>query len=247
SIVQENVFRIECELPGLPQFNLPYIYRLQGPLNVPALERSLTEVMRRHDSLRTAFDSSSEGPMALVLPAAETRLPLVVVDLAKERAAQNGRANALLLKKAELEAEQESWAPFDLSRAPLFRARLFRLGPDDHVLVFVLHHIIVDGWSMGVFFEEVSKLYSGFAAGQDVELPEPSLRFSDIVHWQRRWCTTDPAARQLAYWKNHLREVSPVFPAEGGVTGAPVSRIAHEPIHLPNELVGRLSAFGRSQ
>jgi len=247
SIVQENVFRIERELPGLPQFNLPYIYRLHGPLNVPALERSLAEVTRRHDSLRTAFDWSGEGPIALVLPAAETGSPLVVVDLAGERAARKGRANALLLKKAELEAEQESWTPFDLTRAPLFRARLFRLGADDHVLIFVLHHIIVDGWSIGVFLEEVSKLYSGFAAGRDVQLPEPPFRFSDLVHWQRRWCTTDSAARQLAYWKSHLRDAAPVFPAEGGVAGALASRIDHEPIHLPNELVARLSALARSQ
>jgi amino acid adenylation domain-containing protein len=248
SIVQENVLRIERELPRLPQFNLPYIYRLQGPLNVPALEQSIAELVRRHDCLRTAFDWVNERPVALVAPASDIASPLVIEDLAAARSTGNGRAKALLLKKAELQAAQEVWTPFDVTRAPLFRARLFRLGPDDHVLLLILHHIIVDGWSIGVFFEEVSKLYSGFAAGRAVQLPEPPFRFSDVAHWQRRWCTTDSATRQLAYWKDRLREVSPVFASEPGAPGKLLgSRTAHEPVHLPNDLVARLSALGRSQ
>jgi amino acid adenylation domain-containing protein len=248
SIVQENVFSIERELPGLPQFNLPYVYRLQGPLNVPALERSLAEVVRRHDSLRTAFDWVDEQPIALITPACDVDSPLVIEDLAAERPTGNGRDKVLLLKKAELQAEQEAWTPFDMTRAPLFRARLFRLGPDDHVLLLILHHIIVDGWSIGVFFEELSKIYSGFAAGRQVQLPEPTFRFSDLARWQRWWCTTDSATRQLAYWKDYLREASPVFPTNGGPADAPLgSRIAHEPVHLPNDLVASLSTLSRGQ
>ena len=126
--------------------------------------------------------------------------------------ARTSRAKALLLKKAELQAEQEAWTPFDMTRAPLFRTRLLRLGADDHVLLLILHHIIVDGWSIGVFIEEVSELYSAFTAGRQAQLPEPALQFSDFARWQRRWCTTDAATRQFAYWKEHLREASPVFP-----------------------------------
>jgi hypothetical protein len=247
SIVQENVLNIERELPGLPQFNLPYVYRLQGPLNVPALGQSLAEVMRRHDSLRTAFDWADERPIALITPASDVDSPLVIEDLAVERLTGNGGDTVLLLKKAELQAEQEAWTPFDLTRAPLFRTRLFRLGRDDHVLLLILHHIIVDGWSVGVFFEEVSKIYSGLVAGRPAQLPEAGFRFSDLARWQRWWCTTDSATRQLAYWKDHLREASPVFPTDGGPAGAPLgSRMAHEPVHLPNDLVGRLNALSRS-
>jgi amino acid adenylation domain-containing protein len=250
SIVQENVFSIEREFPGLPQFNLPYAYRLQGPLDVSALKRSIAEVVRRHDSLRTSFDWVDERPIARIAPAAEIASPLVTEDLAPDTHRGNGRAKTLLLKKAKLQAEQEAWKPFDLTRAPLFRVRLFRLGSDDHVLVLVLHHIVVDGWSIGIFFEELSKLYSGFAAGRQVQLPESPFRFSDLARWQRRWCTTDSAIRQLAYWKYHLREAAPVFPTDrdrdraGALPGADV---AHKPIHLPNDLVARLSALGRSQ
>ena len=181
SILQEHVLRIERELPGLPQFNLPFAYRLQGPLNVPALERSLVEVVRRHDSLRTGFSWAGERPVALIAPASDVVSPLGIEDLAAGISAGNNRAKALLLKKAELRAAQEAWTPFDMTRAPLFRTRLLRLGPDDHVLLLILHHIIVDGWSIGIFFEEVSEVYSAFAAGRHVRLPAQAFQFSDFA------------------------------------------------------------------
>jgi amino acid adenylation domain-containing protein len=248
SILQERVLRIERELPGLPQFNLPFTYRLQGPLNVPALERSLVEVVRRHDSLRTGFSWAGERPAPFITPASDVVSPLRIEDLAVGTSAGNNRAKALMLKKVELRAEQEAWTPFDLTRAPLFRTRLLRLGPDDHVLLLILHHIIVDGWSIGVFFEEVSEVYSAFAAGRQVQLPAQAFQFSDFADWQRRWCTTELATRQFAYWKDHLREASPVFPTDVGAAGALLtSRIAHEPFHLSSDLVVRLSALSRSQ
>ena len=248
SIVQEHVLRIERLLPALPQFNLPFAYRLQGPLNIPALEQSLAEVARRHDSLRTGFSWADERPVALVAPAAGFRSSLIVEDLAASTPTESARARALLLKKAELEAEQEAWTPFDIARAPLFRTRLLRLGPDDHVLLLTLHHIIVDGWSIGVLFEEVSELYSAFSAGRQVRLPAPALQFSDFAHWQRRWSTSGAATRQLAYWKEHLREATPVFPAGDDTGGALLeAHIAYEPVQVSNGLVARLSALSQSR
>ena len=123
SILQEHVFRIERELPGLPQFNLPFAYRLQGPLNVPALERSLVEVVRRHNSLRTRLlHGWTSSPSPFIAPASDVVSPLVIEDLAVETSAGNSRVKALLLKKAELRAAQEAWTPFDMTRAPLFRS-----------------------------------------------------------------------------------------------------------------------------
>jgi amino acid adenylation domain-containing protein len=248
SIVQEHVLRSEQKLPGLPQFNIPFAYRLQGSLNVLALERSLVEVVRRHDSLRTVFAWVDDRPVALIVPAADIHSPLVVENLAARIPSGNDRAKALLLKKAELEAEQEAWTPFDIGRAPLFRTRLLRLAADNHILLLTLHHIIIDGWSIGLFMEEVSELYAAFTGGRSARLPEPALQSSDFARWQRSWCTTSLATRQLAYWKEHLREVSPAFPTDddpgGTLLGSPID---HEPIDLPRDLVNRLSALSRSQ
>jgi amino acid adenylation domain-containing protein len=248
SISQEHVLRIEREFPGLPQFNLPFAYRLEGPLNVAALKRGLAEVVRRHDSLRAKFAWVDERPVALITPAADVNSPLIVEDLTFRVPTRNKRAKTLLLKKAELELEREAWTPFEMTRAPLFRTRLLRLGADDHVLLLILHHVIVDGWSIGVFMEEVSKFYGALLAGRQAKLPAPAFQFSDFARWQRSWSTTPLAAQQFAYWKEQLRDASPVFPMDCEPVGARLgSRVAHEPVHLPNDLVERLSALSRSQ
>src|SRR5207247_7476080 len=134
---------------------------------------SMTEVVGRHESLRTRFAWVEERPVALVAQPSEIGPFLVVEDLAA--GTKNNHAKALLLKKAGLRAEQEAWAPFDLTRAPLFRTRLLRLGRDDHVLILILHHIIVDGWSIGVFFEEISYVYSALASVREVLLAAHTL------------------------------------------------------------------------
>jgi amino acid adenylation domain-containing protein len=246
SLVQEHVLTIERELPGLPQFNLPFAHRLQGPLNIPALERSFAEVVSRHEALRTGFSWKDERSVAVVLPVARIDSPLVIEDLAADTP-NNARAKALILKKAELRAQQEAWSPFDLTRAPLFRARLMRLGADDHVLLVVLHHAIVDGWSISIFFEELSKFYSAFATGQKLQMAEPALQFSDFARWQRRWSTSDAAVRQFGYWKEHLRGHSPLLRTNGNGHALLVAPTTQETLDLPNDLVARLDAFGRSQ
>ena len=246
SLVQEHVLAIEREFPGVPQFNLPFVYRLQGPLNVLALERSFVEVVRRHEALRTGFSWPAGRPVAVVAPAADIDSPLVFEDLATGTP-RNARAKALMLKKADLRAQQEAWSPFDLARAPLFRARLLRLGADDHVLLVVLHHVIVDGWSIGIFFEEVSKFYAAFATGQQMQMAEPALQFSDFARWQRRWSISDAAIRQFAHWKGHLRGHAPLLPTNGNADALLASPTTEESLDLPNDLVARLDALGRSQ
>jgi len=244
SIMQEHVLRIERELPGLPQFNLPFAYRLQGPLNVPALERSLVEVVRRHDSLRTGFSWVDDRPVAVIAQNADIGSPFVLEDLARGAPMRNERAKTLLLKKARLKAAQEALTPFDMKCAPLFRTRLLRLDNEDHVLLLILNHIIFDGWSIGVFMEELSKFYAAFAGGHEARLPELAVQFSDFARWQRRWSTSAAANHQLAYWKEHLRGASSVFPANREIGGALLgSPIAHEPVQLSNSLVARLNAL----
>jgi amino acid adenylation domain-containing protein len=248
SIMQEEMLRIEGELPDLPQFNLPFAFRLRGPLDVRAFERSLVEVVRRHDSLRTGFVRRNGQPVAVIAPPTRLERFFVLEDLSARAPTKNTRARALLLKMAELRAEQAAGAPFDTRQAPLLRARLLRLGAEDHVFVLVLHHIVVDGWSIGVFMEELSELYAGFAAGGEARLPEPALQFSDFARWQAEWRSGAAAARQLAYWHEQLRGASPVFSFEEGTECALLtSDVSHAPVHLSKDMVARLNALSASE
>jgi acyl-CoA synthetase (AMP-forming)/AMP-acid ligase II/acyl carrier protein/NRPS condensation-like uncharacterized protein len=248
SIVQERMLRIERQLPGLPQFNLPFAFRLQGPLDVPALERSLAEVVRRHDSLRTVFSWRDEVPVAHVMPDVDVKSILIVKDLAARAPPGNTRVEELLLIKAELEAEQASLKPVDMNHAPLLRAYLFRLGTRDHVLLLVLHDIIIDGWSMAIFMEELSELYAASIAGSKAQLPEPAFQFSDFARWQRQWSASGAANRQFAYWKGRLDKVSPLFAnPKSNAAGELTSGVAQERFQISSGLMAQLSALSHSR
>jgi acyl-CoA synthetase (AMP-forming)/AMP-acid ligase II/acyl carrier protein len=156
SILQEQVLKIERAFPGLPQFIHPFAYRLKGKLNVAALDRSLAAVVRRHESLRTAFEWRGESVVAVIAPAVNIDSILTVEDFAVSVPAGNDRAKELLLKKTELVAESVALTAFDTRHAPLLRARLLRLGTDDHVLLLTLHEAIVDAWSVQILMEELS-------------------------------------------------------------------------------------------
>jgi acyl-CoA synthetase (AMP-forming)/AMP-acid ligase II/acyl carrier protein/NRPS condensation-like uncharacterized protein len=246
SVAQEHMLRIEREVPGLPQFNLLYAYRLQGPLNVTALERSLVAVVHRHESLRAQFAWREKTPIARIVSRADIKISLIVGNFAASSPAGNHRTKALLRKKAELEGEQEALTPFDVSRAPLFRARLLRLGANDHVLHLVLHHVAIDGWSMGVFLEEVAENYAAFVTGRPAQLSEPALQFSDFSRWQRQWSISRAGIRQFAYWKSRLRRISPLFPTIPDI-GSASRNVGQKPVHLPNHLAASLRAISCSQ
>jgi acyl-CoA synthetase (AMP-forming)/AMP-acid ligase II/acyl carrier protein len=246
TFVQERMLRIEREIPGLPQFNLPFSYRLKGPLNVAALRHGLIAVARRHDSLRTRFAWRGDQPVASFAPPAEIKPSFIVENLAAAAPAGHSRLKALLRRKAALAAEREALKPFDMSRAPLFRARLLRLGANDHVLLLVVHDIVIDGWSMGVFMEDVAHFYGAFAAGSRIRLPEPALRFSDFARWQRHWSTSDAADRQFAYWHRRLRNASALFANgnDGNKLAAPMHR---ERLRIPNNVLAKLGDLGHSR
>jgi acyl-CoA synthetase (AMP-forming)/AMP-acid ligase II/acyl carrier protein len=248
SIVQERMLRIERKLPGLPQFNLPFAYRSHGRLSIPVLEQSIAEVVRRHDMLRTVFIWQGDVPLAHVVPDVDVRSILTVKDYATPAQTGDARAKELLLIKAKLEAERSSLAPIDMNNAPLFRAYIFRLDASDHVLLLVMHDIIIDGWSMAIFVEELLEIYGAAISGAKVQLPEPSLQFSDFARWQRLWSGTEEANRQFAYWKRRLDKASPPFAApKSSVGGELTSRVVQEPFQISNNLVTQLSAMSRDR
>ncbi|WP_354268417.1 AMP-binding protein [Bradyrhizobium japonicum] len=248
SIVQERMLRIERKLPGLPQFNLPFAYRLQGPLDVPALRQSVGNVARRHACLHTAFVWRNEVPISVVAPGVDVESIFSMKNLATRSGRGSTRAKELLLTTAKLEVQQAALEPLDMTRAPLFRAHLFRLDPNDHILLFVVHDIIIDGWSMVIFMEELSEFYSASLSGRKSKLPEPELQFSEFARWQRQWCTTAAADKQYAYWKERLDKVSPLFtPPRTNVVRELTARIVEKSFQISDELVARLRDLCRSR
>jgi len=247
SILQEQVLKIGRAFPELPQFILPFAYRLRGRLNVAALDQSLAALIRRHQSLHTAFEWRGKAVRAHVTPQTNNDSILAVEDIAASVPARNERAKALVHKTAELVAESEALTALDTGSAPILRARLLRLGTNDHLLLLTLHEVIVDGWSVQVLMEELSELYEALSAGRQPALSKPELQYSDFAHWQRRWIRTDAATQQVAYWNEHLKDAPPVFSASSnGGGGLLAARVAEEEIHFSNELADRLRTLSHS-
>lgn len=191
SFAQQRLWFHEQLEPGQPTYNVPIAVTLRGPLDVAALEAGLRDIGRRHAILRTTFTAVNGEPAQIVAP--EVDVPLTVME-------------AQSLSEADVEASlaAEARVPFDLTQGPLWRARLLRLDAAEHILQLTLHHIIFDGWSLGVFFRELSALYAARVTGQVPSLPELPIQYADFAVWQREWLQGDVIERQLAYWRTRL-------------------------------------------
>ena len=243
SVMQEQALLRAPELLTLPQFNRLLAYRLQGPLNVAALKQGLAEIVHRHDALRTGFSFRDQKPVALIASVVDIDSFFVLEDLAVASTVAGERVKPLLLKKVKLIAEQEGLMPFDINLAPLFRARLLRLGPHDHVLLLIVHEMIADGWSIGIFVEELSELYFALSTGRAAHLPEPS-QFSDFARLQQNWLACEAASEHVSYWKARLQGVSPVFAASDDVDGALWdAHISQKSAHVSKDLLTRLNVL----
>jgi amino acid adenylation domain-containing protein len=239
SIAQDQMIRIEHNLPGLPLFNLPFAFRLEGPLDPAALAQAFGDIVRRHESLRTGFGWSGGEPVCRIATPSELGPVLAVETIGDGHRHNNKRRQALESRKVDLLIEQEAYTPFDAARAPLLRARLLRLHADDHVLLLTLHHAVADGWSIGVLFEELSNRYAALAGRPSAPLLKPPPAFSDVARWQRWWCGTDAARRQAADWTENLRGAAPIFDGEAN----PGASTGHHPVSLEPDLIARLTAF----
>ncbi len=243
SIAQDQMIRIEQNLPGLPLFNLPFAFRLAGPLDPAALAQAFGDIVRRHESLRTGLGWNGGEPVSRIATPSELGPVLTVEIIGDGRPHNNKRRQALELRKVELLIEQETYTPFDTARPPLLRARLLRLHADDHVLLLTLHHAVADGWSIGVLFGELSSRYAALAGHPTAPPPKPPPAFSDVARWQRWWCGTDAARRQAADWTENLRGAAPIFDGEA----SPGASTGHHPLRLEPDLIARLTAFAGQQ
>ena len=194
SFAQERMWFIARLQPESPAYNMPFTVRLRGRLDAEALRRTLGEIVRRHEALRTVFKRGSAGnPIQVVQPAGELDLPLT--DLSHLPNAEEEAARV---------AEEDARRPFDLERGPIFRARLLRLGESEHLLLLAMHHIVGDGWSTERLFAETGALYRAFSRGESSPLPEPPVQYADYAAWQRGWLKGETLDRQLSYWRARL-------------------------------------------
>jgi amino acid adenylation domain-containing protein len=202
SFAQQRLWFLDQLVPGSPAYNIPGALRITGALDVAALERSLNAILQRHDALRTTFATLDEQPVQLVAPTLS--LPLPRIDLRTVPADEREAA-------AQQLADHEARAPFDLERGPLLRAQLLRLSDAEHVLLLTMHHIVSDGWSLGIFNQELAALYQSFSAGAPAALPELPIQYTDYAHWQRQWLQGEALESQLAYWKERLSGAPPTL------------------------------------
>lgn len=200
SFAQQRLWFINQFQPGTTAYNIPFTRRLKGPLDIAALERTINEIVRRHEALRTTF-VEVDGKPAQKIAAAEA-VTLAVTDLTSFPVA--GRED-----EARRLALEEGRRPFDLANGPLLRVALLRLGEADHLVLLAMHHIISDGWSLGILLREIAVIYDAFASGKPSPLPELPVQYADYASWQREWLQGDVLNEQVAYWRDQLADAPP--------------------------------------
>ncbi len=198
TIGQQGFWYLDELDPGNPAYNIAVRFRLEGPLEIEPLARALNEIVRRHESLRTIIGTEDGAPIQLVAPSVSISLP--VDDLRNvPKPDRDSRAEVLTVEEARRR--------FDLSTGPLFRARLLCLDEEDHVLLITVHHVIADGWSIGVITQELGALYEAFCRGLDSPLTELTLQYGDFAVWQKAWLESCDLSDQLSYWTRQLADL----------------------------------------
>ena len=239
SYAQERLWFLDQLVPGNAFYNVPLAVRLEGELNEWALEAGLNEIVRRHEVLRTRFEVKEGVPRQVVVESYELAMP--VTDL---RDLGEGERDAEVRRIAKEEGEQA----FDLGRGPLLRVRLLRVGEQERVLLLTMHHIVSDGWSMGVMVKEIAALYEAFSDKKPSPLRELPIQYSDYAVWQREWLTGNVLEQQLEYWKGQLAELAELkLPTDYERPAKPSYRGASERFELSEDLTRQLRELARRE
>ncbi|WP_460203568.1 amino acid adenylation domain-containing protein [Scytonema sp. NUACC21] len=238
SFAQARLWFLDQLEPGSAVYNIPAAVRLSGSLDVAALQQSFNEIVRRHETLHTTFMRVDGEPIVALAPVSSFKLTMVDLrELAPDE--QSTEVSRLIA----LEAQR----PFDLSNGPLLRATLLQLNQTEHVLLVVMHHIISDGWSMGVLIRELAALYEAYSREQPLTLPELPIQYADFAHWQRQWLSGEVLQAQLEYWKQQLAGAPPVLELPTDRPRPPVQtfRGASQSLALPEPLSQGLKALSQ--
>ena len=195
SYAQQRMWFLEQLEPGTPLYNNPAAVMLTGQLDIAAMQKTLDEMSRRHEVLRTTFASEKGKPVQIIHP--ELKLNLEQLDLSELPPEEREKE----LKEAADKAAQH---PFDLGKGPLLRTVLIRLDEQKHVLLLTMHHIISDAWTLTIFIREVAQLYEAFSQGKNIKLPPLPIQYADFARWQHDWLKGRIVEEQIAYWKANL-------------------------------------------
>jgi thioesterase domain-containing protein/non-ribosomal peptide synthetase component F/NRPS condensation-like uncharacterized protein len=233
SVAQQRFYAMDEVSPGNPGSHLFACVRLRGRISLSWLEQSFAALAERHESLRTTFQKQDDDLLQVIHPA--KTLPLTVTTL--EDIAESEREEKLW---DELRAE--GMVPFDLAQGPLLRARLFRLGEQEHVLMLTTHHIITDGWSQNVIQRELWTIYEALMQGSEARLPALSIQYGDYAHWQAECIQSGAYAEDLAFWKRELSLPLPVLEmlTDRPLRNRPPAHAAMETLLLPDDLTTAL-------
>ncbi len=242
SFAQRRLWLVEQLEPPGGLYNIPGAVRLLGSLSLPALAAALNTVVGRHEALRTTIGTHLGEPVQLVHEpdAGGCRMPLIDLGSLPE---------GTLESEARRLVGEESRRRFDLQRGPLLRTALVALGPTDHLALLTVHHIVSDGWSMGVLLRELGALYAALLAGRPLVLPELPLQYADYACWQRQYLTDEWLAPELAYWRRQLEARPPALelPFDRPRRGVASALGSWLPLELPGSLVDRLRRLARAR
>jgi amino acid adenylation domain-containing protein len=240
SFAQQRLWFLDRLAPESPLYNIPLALRVLGSLQAATLGRALSEVVRRHEALRTSFAAVDGVPMQRVEPAGAFFLP--IIDL-------SGLAAARREEEMRGLVAAESERLFDLAAGILLRSTLVRLGESEHAVFLTMHHIASDGWSISVLVREISALYRAFAAGEPGPLAELPLQYADYTMWQRGWLSGDTLEREVGYWRERLAGAPPVLelPVDRQRPSMQSFRGGQRSLHLARPLAERLLSLARRQ
>lgn len=240
SFAQERLWFLHQLEPTTATYNMPAAVRLTGWLDIPALEQSFNEIVRRHHVLRTNFTVVDGQPVQVIAPRLTLTIP--VVDLQElsetEREAQVRR-----------QAKGETQLPFDLAKGALLRIKLLKFSPSDHILLFTIHHIVCDAWSFGVLIREFTQLYDSFVRQEPSPLPELPIQYADFANWQRQWLQGEVLDAQLSYWQRQLAGIPATLPLpiQRQPPAMPTFRSASQSFHLSSATREQLQTLSRQE
>jgi amino acid adenylation domain-containing protein len=245
SFAQQRLWFLDQLIPNNAFYNTPAAVSITGSLNLDALEQTFNEIVLRHEALRTTFVTVEGQPVQAIAPT--LTIPLPVIDL-------RDLPDAKRENEAQRLTTEEAQRPFDLSKSPLLRVTLLRLDETEYVLSLILHHIVSDGWSMGVLIREIAALYTAKSNGKPSSLPPLPIQYADFAYWQRQWLQTvgatheSPLQAQLAYWRQQLDGISMLnLPTDRPRPAVQTYQGATQLLQLPTSLSDALQALTQQE